>query len=133
MSILSIIGDIEDLEYTSSSTLEQIRKAENILGMKFPEEYSDYLIVYGSISFNNISWTGLNTINELNVVDKTLKERSENSAFPKKFFVLEDLHKNNKKIIVNEEGQVYIIQGNQMDKLYNSLEEYLEFCLYRNL
>ena len=109
MSLIEKISKIDDLGYIDGCSEEQIKEAEELLDLKFPNEYVDYVKKFGCIDFGATEWTGLNIAGELNTVEATLAERKYNDSFPKKHFVLNDYHIDAKKIIVNEAGEVFFI------------------------
>ena len=59
-NIINRIKSIKHVEFSKGATKEQIRDAEKTLQLKFPKDYSDYLNVFGCISFFGTEWTGLN-------------------------------------------------------------------------
>lgn len=132
MRIVEKIKKIEDLGYIDGCSEEQIKEAEELLDLKFPNEYVEYVKTYGCIDFGSTEWTGLNIKGELNTVEATLAERKYNESFPKKHFVLDDYHINAKKIIVNEEGEVFLLQYEMVLKVCDSISEYLEICIKNN-
>lgn len=97
MGIVERIKEIEELCYVDGCSEEQINEAEKALGLRFPDEYVEYVKMYGCIDFGSTEWTGLNIKGELNTVEATLTERKYNESFPKKHFVLEDYHIDTKK------------------------------------
>lgn len=132
MSIVEKIKMIENLSFTDGCSDEQIKEAEELLNLRFPKEYVEYVKEYGCIDFGSTEWTGLNIKGELNTVEATLAERKYNESFPKKHFVLDDYHIDAKKIIVNEEGEVFLLQYEMVSKVCDSISEYLEICIDNN-
>ena len=126
MSIVERIRAIEDLGYISGCSDTQIKEAEELLGLKFPKEYVEYVKEFGCIDFGSTEWTGLNIEGELNTVEATLEERKYNGNFPDKHFVLEDYHIDSKKVIVNELGEVFLLQYDKVERLCTSISGYLE-------
>ena len=55
-----------------------------------------------------------------------------NPDFPKGFFVLENLGIDAKRIIVNEKGEVYILQYETVTHLCDSISDYLDMCIEKN-
>lgn len=131
-SIIDKMREIQNLSSIEGCTIKQVRDAQKELGIVFPEEYVDYVRAFGCIDFGSTEWTGLNIKGRLNTVDATKKEQSVNSSFPQGFFVLEDLGIDARKIIVNEEGKVYLLQYEKMKYICDSISEYLDICLKKN-
>lgn len=132
MNIVEEIKQIKDLGCIDGCSEEQVREAEELLDLKFPSEYVDYVRAYGCIDFGFTEWTGLNIKGELNTVDATLAEREYNESFPKKYFVLDDGHIDARKIIVNEEGKVFLLQHDVILKVSDSISEYLDYVIKNN-
>lgn len=133
MDIVERIRTIEDLGYIDGCSDEQIKEAEQTLGLKFPKEYIDYVKEFGCIDFGSTEWTGLNIEGRLNTVEATIAERRYNTNFPDKYFVLDDYNIDAKKVIVNELGEVFLLQYGMITKISNTISEYLEICISNNL
>ena len=131
-NIIEKMHEIDNLNGMKGCSIAQLRAAEKELGLKFPDEYIDYVREYGCIDFGSIEWTGLNINGRLNTVVATKEEKEVNSAFPEGCFVLEDLNIDAKKIIVNESGQVFLIQYDKRKPICNSISEYLDICIERD-
>lgn len=130
-NIVAKIKEIPELTAIKGCTVKQVVEAQEALNMVFPEEYIDYVRAFGCIDFIATEWTGLNIKGRLNTVEATEAERSINSAFPRGFFVLEDLAMDAKKVIVNEKGEVFLLQWDSLSKLCGSISEYLDLCRRR--
>ena len=132
MGIVEKVEEIKDLGCTGGCTEEQIKEAENILGLTFPNEYKEYVKEFGCIDFGSTEWTGLNVEGELNTAEATLTEKKYNDSFPDKHFVLDDYHIDGKKAIVNEQGEVFLLQCDSITKISNTISEYLSLCVKCN-
>ena len=130
-NIVAKMREIPELCGFKACTGKQIMEAQETLDMTFPEEYIDYVKAFGCIDFTATEWTGLNIEGRLNTVTATLAEREVNPAFPRNFFVLEDLAMDSKKVIVNEAGEVFLMQGGSREKICNSISDYLDMCRKR--
>lgn len=129
--ITDLIDGIEGVRTIGGCTVEQINEAENRLGLKFPEEYKEYLLNYGAIRFNGVELCGLNASGYLNVVEATEKEKMVNLSFPKGMFVVEDLGIDARLIICDEKGNIYLLQRDKKKLICTSFTEYVEKCKYR--
>ena len=109
MNIVDRIRTIEDLGYIDGCSDIQIKEAEELLDLKFPEEYIAYVREFGCIDFGATEWTGLNIDGELNTVEATLAEKSYNANFPEKHFVLDDYHIDAKKIIKKKRKKCFSV------------------------
>ena len=131
MNIVEEIKKIPEVTVMNGCSDEQIAVAQNELGVTFPQEFIDYVKAFGCIDFYSTEWTGLNIEGRLNVVDATKKEMSVNPDFPKGFFVLENMGIDSKVIVVDSEGSVYLLQNANLEKISNSISEYLQKCIER--
>lgn len=125
------IAYIKNLKSAKGCKESQILAAEKQLDMRFPTEYRDYLRVYGQVSFGNTIWTGLGKDVNDNVVTLTLKERIS-KWFPMDSFVLEK-KPDGTRIVVNNKGLVYLFKANELVKIQDNLEGYLDICIRQNL
>ena len=132
MNIIDKMKAISDLCAIKGCTAEQIDEAQDELDIIFPDEYVDYVKEFGCIDFGSTEWTGLNIKGRLNTVDATKQEISVNPEFPKGFFVLENLGIDAKRIIVNEKGEVCVLQYETITHLCDSISDYLDMCIEKN-
>ena len=130
-NFINKIKSIKHVEFSKGATKEQVRDAEKTLQLKFPKDYSDYLNVFGCISFFGTEWTGLNGADYLNVVDATAEARETYSDFPINMFIIEDLGFDGYLILSNTKGDIFEWQHGNCTKIYTSLEDYLNECLER--
>lgn len=127
--IVDKIQKIPDVSAIKGCTQEQINEAQKELGITFPPEYIDYVRQFGCIDFGATEWTGLNIEGRLNTVYATKQEMDVNPDFPKGFFVLENLGIDAKKIVVDTDGKVYILQYDKLEQICDSISEYLDKCI----
>lgn len=130
--IINKIKGISGLGRARGCSEEQVMEAQNALDLVFPEEFLEYVREYGCIDFGATEWTGLNIKGYLNTVTATEKEKSVNKGFPSGCFVLEDMNIDARKIIVNEEGKVFVLQYDKVTPLCNTISEYLDMCIEKN-
>ncbi len=128
-NIVNKLKAIPDLSALEGCSMQQLEEAQTELGLIFPNEYVEYVREFGCVDFGATEWTGLNINGRLNTVDATKNEMSVNAYFPKGFFVLENLGIDAKRIIVNEKGEVYLLQYEKKTYLCGSISEYLDMCL----
>lgn len=133
MNIVEKIKTIPDLCHLSGCKTNQIKTAQKELDLEFPDEFIDYVMEFGVISFYGTEWTGLNVEGYLNVVEATKNERKLSKDFPQGYFVLENQAINGILILVNSKGAVYSYQsGNKPALICKTMEEYLDICIKRN-
>ncbi|WP_031555834.1 SMI1/KNR4 family protein [Oribacterium sp. FC2011] len=129
--IIDLISGIKGLKSIGGCTKEEIKDAQNKLGIQFPEDYKEYLSTYGAIRFNGVELCGLNIDGYLNVIEATEQEKEVNKFFPKNMFVIEDLGIDAKLIIGDEKGNIYLLQRDKKRLICSSFSEYVEKCKYR--
>ena len=111
----------------SGATKEQIEQAEKALDLRFTNEYRDYLITFGVISFGGHEFTGFCASSRLNVVDVTISERINNPTVPMNYYVVEQANIDGIVVWQSHIGEVYQTAPNmQPFKLCNSLCEYID-------
>ncbi|WP_051688824.1 SMI1/KNR4 family protein [Butyrivibrio sp. AE2032] len=123
--IVDLINSIPNAYTIEGCSEEQISEAEKELGLKFPQEFIDYVKEFGCVDFSAHEFTGLNIEGRLNTVTATKKEISVNPSFPKDCFVFEDLGIEAVLIIVNESGEVFRIQYENIEKISDSIFDYI--------
>ena len=130
--IVAKIKNIKDVSAIQGCSMEQVLEAQKALGIIFPDEYIDYVTAFGCIDFGATEWTGLNINGRLNTVEATKREMSVNKYFPKGYFVLENTGLDARQIIVNEKGEVFMLQYDKLTFLCKSISEYLDMCIANN-
>ena len=130
-NFINRIKSIKHLEFSKGATKEEVRDAEKTLQLKFSKDYSDYLNVFGCISFFGTEWTGLNGADYLNVVDVTAEAREIYSEFPINMFIIENLGFDGYLILSTTKGDIFEWQYGNCTKIHSSLEDYLSECLER--
>lgn len=131
MTIIEKIKTVPKLFYATGCTEDQIAEAQNELGLTFPTEFVEYVKTFGVISFFRTEWTGLNVDGHLNVLTATKQEQALNASFPKGYFVLENHAIEGILTVMNESGQVYLLQQDKIEFLCCSLADYLDICIDR--
>lgn len=131
-SIIEKISKIENLYHAKKCSLAQVRKAQEDLNIIFPGDYVDIVREYGAISFYGTEWTGLNVDDYLNVVSVTKQERDINQSFPSDCFVLENQGIDGLLVICNKEGEVFSLRHSKVEKIHDTISEYLDECISRS-
>lgn len=118
---------LEDLFYAGKTTDEQIRSAEERLGVKFATDYKEYVKEYGVITYYGHELTGICRGKRLDVCKITVEEREDNLQIPLDFYVLEQLNIDGVVVWQNSKGEVFeTIVGRKVKKICESLLEYIE-------
>lgn len=129
--VIDMVNSIKGVRYIGGCSEGDIQRAEKLLRLKFPNEYREYMLEFGSITFKGVELTGLNITGHLNVIDATLQERKFNPDFPKNIFIIENLGIDSIFIVGDEKGSIYKLQYDKMIKISSSFTEYLQRCKYR--
>ncbi len=124
-NLKKIISSVDSFDCIGGVSDGEIARAEKVLGLKFADEYKEYLKEYGTGFFDTMEPTGLNISKRLNVVDITLMER-ELRSLPKEFYVIENLAIDFLLILQNDKGEVFEVDGTgNRRKIFNSFAEYI--------
>ena len=131
MDIITKIKKIDTLFHVKGCTEDDIKNAESILNLTFPEEYVSYVKEFGAISFYATEWTGLNVGERINVVNVTINERKLNPNFPDDCFVIENQGIDGIVTVANSKGEVFTVRYDKIISLCDSIGEYLDICIDR--
>ncbi len=108
------------------ASTEEIVDAEKKLGVKFADDYKEYLKLYGSVSCAGHELTGISGDASLDVVNATLKHYKKNPNVKEPFYVVEDTHMDGIVIWQTESGEVFQSEYKEAPlKVYGSLVEYI--------
>lgn len=109
----------------TGASIEDIKMAEQALGLHFAAEYSKYVAAYGAVSFSNHELTGICKSKRLNVVDVTIQERSK-LAVPNNWYVVEQLGIDDMVIWQASSGEIHQTSPiGFCKKIYKSLSDYI--------
>ncbi len=114
----------------SGRTEDEIRKAEELIGVEFASDYRCYLKEIGLACLDGHELTGICKSTRLNVVDVTLSKRQHVSeAYA--WYVIEETGIDGIVIWQAPAGSVYETTPNSKPKkIANSIAEYLQICLF---
>lgn len=103
------------------------RSAEQTLGVKFADDYRQYVLAYGAASFEGHELTGVCSAPRLNVVEVTKEERSFADSIPQNWYVIEQTHIDGIVIWQAQSGEIYSSSPEHKPlKIFNSLCDYIE-------
>lgn len=116
-----------DLRYLSPASEEEIRDAEQKLGVDFAEEYKLYLRTFGAAVVEDHEFCGICQTPRLNVVNVTLHEREGLTKLEcESMYVVERLGIDNAVVWQNSTGTVYLTSPcSAVVKVASSLYDYL--------
>ena len=126
MNIISVLK--EQIEFVSLDGVDfqNIQDAEQTLGLRFSQEYREYVKEFGAASFQGHELTGICGIPYLNVVDVTIMGKKLMPRIEPSWYVIEEAHIDGIIIWQNELGHVYQTSPSGVPiKIANSLLEYI--------
>lgn len=108
---------------------DTIINAENRLGIRFNDEYRNYLMEYGAVSFGGHEFMGLGGDGYLDVVQETINERTNNSIFPKNCYIIENIGIDGIMMLQDEDGAIYEFSDAGIKKTFDSFNAYINSIL----
>ena len=116
----------KDFYYEKGASEEQIKEAEKKLGLKFADDYKDYLQQYGAVSCGGHELTGFSAEAELDVVSVTIAQRKKNPNINEAYYAIEETHMDGIVIWQTKSGEVFQSEyKGTPTKIHNSLTEYV--------
>ena len=114
------------LYHGTGVSVDAVIEAENRLGIRFHEEYRNYLLEYGVVSFGSHEFLGLGGDAYLDIVQETLQERVNNQIFPRNCYVIENLGIDGILILQGEEGEIFEWSNGALKRICNSMRGYID-------
>ena len=106
---------------------EAVKLAEQTLGVRFADEYRQYVLACGAASFEGHELTGVCHIPRLNVVDVTEEERNFVENIPKDWYVIEQTHMDGIVFWQAHGGEIYSSSPERKpQRVFDSLHDYIE-------
>lgn len=106
-SFVTLLQSAKDFRFVGGVSRNAVEQAENVLGVRFSNEYSDYLRACGAALIRGHEFTGICESARLNVVSVTQDERSRNDSIPKDWYVIEQGNINGIVLWQTGNGEVY--------------------------
>lgn len=126
MDIVDVLKNMPDYIGADGATEEEISQSEKILGIKFFEDYREYLKEVGVACFDGHELTGLCKNIRLNVVNVTIEERKNNPDIPFDWYVVEQANIDGIVIWQNQNGEIYESQPSAKSvKISDTMVEYI--------
>ena len=126
MKIIKLMQEQPAFHARSAASNEEITAVENVLGLRFAQDYREYVATFGAASFTGHELTGICKSDRLNVVTVTMEERN-NMVVPADWYVLEQANIDGIVVWQNSAGAVYqTVPNMNPKKLCESLAEYIE-------
>lgn len=122
-----IIREYEDFTAVGGASNEQIKEAEEELGLKFSKEYKEFLKEYGAACANGHEFLGICDSKRLNIVEGTLKAKKKNDNVPEDMYLIEDVGIDKILTWQNAKGELFQTVGKgEIERLEVELCEYVE-------
>ena len=125
IDLVRMIGRLKNLETGTPAMDEQVKEAEETLGLTFAKEYAAYLKAYGLASGKGIKLTGITRKVGRGVVPATLSARKMNPGIPGSMYAV--MNDDEVSVLQDGDGCIYL---SWLDKEpeweCNSLTEYLK-------
>lgn len=126
-TISDAIKSKPNLYFGKKANETDINVAKKELDLFFSNDYKEYLLQYGLISYDNHELTGLCSSQRLNVVYATKEERKNNPHIPIDYYVIEQTNIDGIVIWQSSNGEVFQTYPNSNpEKIANSLSEYIQ-------
>ncbi len=123
--IVKLMQNQPKLYVMEGASEEEIIQAETALGLRFAADYRKYTAAFGAASLAAHELTGVCKSNRLNVVDVTIKERS-NTNVSDQWYVLEQTNIDGIVVWQSSTGEIYQVYPNGViRKIAAALAEYL--------
>ncbi|WP_300698805.1 SMI1/KNR4 family protein [uncultured Phocaeicola sp.] len=108
-------------------TEDEIRAAEQTLGLSFTKEYRAYLQAFGLASFQGHELTGIIKSPRLSVIAQTVAERNNNAHIPDDMYVIEIANIDGIVIWQGSTGEIFeTIYDGVPTLICKSFSEYIE-------
>lgn len=108
------------------ASIEMIKKAEEVLNLRFADDYKEYLQQFGSVSCGGHELTGVSEDPELDVVKVTIKNLEKNKKVSIPLYVVEETHMDGRVIWQSETGEIFKTEYKEApEKIFGSLTEYV--------
>lgn len=123
---LKLVEKKEGFEPATPASEDSIAEAEKKLGLFFSQEYKEYLLKHGAISYHGHIFTGISPFPGVDVVAVTTEARQNNPQVPLSYYVIEEAHIDGLIIWQDASGNIFrTIPGYAPSKMCGSLAEYV--------
>ena len=125
-SISEEFGKKSNFYCENGASKEMIEKAEEELGVRFADDYREYLSQFGAVSCGGHELTGLSADPTLDVVVVTKGNLEKNKKVKLPLYVVEETHLDGIVIWQSSSGEIYKTEYKDVpEKIFESLEEYV--------
>ena len=126
--LIKILRTKDSFAYLKPALPKEINDAEVELGVRFADDYIEYVSEFGAASYYEHELTGVCKPKAMSVVYITKKEREINFNIADDLYVIERTGFDGLNIWQSGSGEIFQIQYKSIEKICNSLKEYI--CKY---
>lgn len=127
MNFVDKIRECEDYAEAGGVDEEQIKDAEEKLGIAFSDEFRLFLRQCGAACANGHEFLGICDSKRLSIVDATRKAKKENPQIEKDMYLIENIGIDKIRVWQNTKGNLFQTVGNGKPEMLNyGLTEYLD-------
>ena len=124
--LLELLENKRVLHHLGGALIDEIATYEQNLGLRFSDEYREYLLKYGEAIIEGHVLTGICNTDSRNVYRTTIKERMYNTNIPLDMYLIEYTGMESMTIWQNSIGEIYEVAYKcPPRKIFDSLHEYL--------
>ena len=125
--IIKVINSKDSVIHGKETNENEIKQAELELGLRFAEDYRNYIKQFGCMVIGSREITGISSQENYNVVSTTKAQRNYNKNIPENSYVIEQLNIDGIIIWQSSNGEVFQTSPNTAPmKIADSLVEYIQ-------
>ncbi|MBU5462607.1 SMI1/KNR4 family protein [Lachnoclostridium sp. MSJ-17] len=125
--IIKVINSKNGVIHGKETNENEIKQAELELGLRFADDYRNYIKQFGCMVIGSREITGISSQENYNVVSTTKAQRNYNKNIPENSYVIEQLNIDGIIIWQSSNGEVFQTSPNTAPmKIADSLVEYIQ-------
>ena len=125
--IIKVINSKDGVIHGKETNGNEIKQAELELGLRFADDYRNYIKQFGCMVIGSREITGISSQENYNVVSTTKAQRNYNKNIPENSYVIEQLNIDGIIIWQSSNGEVFQTSPNTAPmKIADSLVEYIQ-------
>ena len=125
--IIKVINSKDGVIHGKETNENEIKQAESELGLRFADDYRNYIKQFGCMVIGSREITGISSQENYNVVSTTKAQRNYNKNIPENSYVIEQLNIDGIIIWQSSNGEVFQTSPNTAPmKIADSLVEYIQ-------
>ncbi len=125
--IIKVINSKDGVIHGKETNENEIKQAELELGLRFADDYRNYIKQFGCVVIGSREITGISSQKNYSVVSTTKAQRNYNKNIPENSYVIEQLNIDGIIIWQSSNGEVFQTSPNTAPmKIADSLVEYIQ-------